>query len=529
MANEDNLKKGRRFRSDEEARKNGEKGGIASGEARRQKRDIGLFINEILERPVSEQSKEAIKKVMPDLPDEEMTQAALMTVGQVNSAANGNTRAYTALLELAERAKEKERLKEEARKKKTYHFDLDMAADVFHSVARAIRKRQYQEFTLKGGRGSTKSSFFAHIIPELIINNPECHALVCRKVGNTLKDSVYSKIKWAINEQGLTDDFAYCKNPLEITYKPTGQKIYFRGADDPDKIKSIAPEFGYIAVLWFEELDAFSGLEEIRKIEQSAIRGGEKAWIFESFNPPKTAQNWANQYVLEPKSNRLVNHSVYTDVPQEWIGQPFIDEAEHLKQLNPDAYEHEYLGKANGTGGTVFENVEFRKITDEEIKAFDTIYQGVDWGWFPDPYSFGRFYYDADRETVYILDEHYVNKQGNDATAQWIKEQGYDDYRITCDSAEPKSVADYRASGLPARAAVKGPGSVEYSMKWLQRRRIVIDPERTPNAAKEIAEYEYEKDRDGNFITGYPDANNHFIDCMRYALEPVWRRRWDSA
>ena len=128
-----------------------------------------------------------------------------------------------------------------------------------------------------------------------------------------------------------------------------------------------------------------------------------------------------------------------------------------------------------------------------------------------------------------MLDEHYVNKQSNDTTAQWIVDQNYDDYRITCDSAEPKSVADYRDFGLPARAAVKGPGSVEYSMKWFQRRKIVIDPNRTPNAAKEISQYEYEKDKDGNFITGYPDANNHFIDCMRYALEPVWGRRGASA
>lgn len=526
MANEENLK---HKRTASEQREFSRKGGIASGEARRAKRDVGLLIADILERPVSEVNKKAIRKAMPDLPEDEMTHTALMTVGQVNSAAKGNTKAYTALLELAERAKEKERLKEEARRHKTYHFDLDMAADVFHPIARAIRNRQYQEFTLKGGRGSTKSSFFAHMIPELIINNPEVHALVCRKVGNTLKDSVYSKIKWAINEQGLNDDFTYSKNPLEITYKPTGQKIYFRGADDPDKIKSISPEFGYIAILWFEELDAFAGLEEIRKIEQSAIRGGDKAWIFESFNPPKTAQNWANQYVLEPKPNRMVNHSAYTDVPSEWIGQPFIDEAEHLKEVNYSAYEHEYLGKANGTGGAVFENLETREITDDEITSFDTIYQGVDWGWFPDPYSFGRFYYDAARETIYILAEHYCNKQSNDKTAQWIFDEGYDDYRITCDSAEPKSVADYRAAGLPARAAVKGPGSVDYSMKWLQRRKIVVDPARTPHAAKELTEYEYEKDREGNFITGYPDANNHFIDCMRYALEPIWSKRGASA
>lgn len=526
MANEKNLKP---VRTKSEARERGKKGGLASGKKRREKKTVSELVQIALDSSVSENGKKQIQKVMPDLDEADMNVKALMIAGQAYSAAGGNTKAFNALMDIQRQEEEAEKLRQQAKEHKTYHMDLDQIADVFHPVIRDIRNRWHQEFTLKGGRGSTKSSCFAMVIPELIKNNQEIHALVCRKVGNTLKDSVYAKIKWAINEQGLREEFRFSKNPLEITYKPTGQKIYFRGADDPDKIKSITPEFGYIAVLWFEELDAFAGMEEIRKIEQSAIRGGEKAWIFESFNPPKTAQNWANQYMLEPKENRLINHSTYLDVPKTWVGQPFIDEAMHLKELNPDAYEHEYMGKANGTGGQVFENVEFREITEEEINTFDTIYQGVDWGWYPDPYSFGRFYYDSAHETVYVLDEHYVNKQSNDATAQWIIDRDYDDYRITCDSAEKKSVADYRDFGLPARAAVKGPGSVEYSMKWFQRRKIVIDPNRTPNAAKEISQYEYEKDKDGNFITGYPDANNHFIDCMRYALEPVWGRRGASA
>ena len=526
MANEKNLKP---VRNSEEAKKRGRAGGIASAKKRAEKKTAGQIVRMALESKTSAKNMDAIRKFLPDLPESDMNVQALMIAGQARSAADGNTKAFTALMQIQKEEEEKERLRLQKEMEGVYHIDLDQIADVFHPVIRAIRNRKFMEYTLKGGRGSTKSSCFAMMIPELLKNNPEVHALVLRKVGNTLKDSVYAKIKWAIGEQGLRESFRFSKNPLEITYKPTGQKIYFRGADDPDKIKSITPEFGYIAVLWFEELDAFSGMEEIRKIEQSAIRGGEKAWIFESFNPPKTAQNWANQYMLEPKPNRLINSSTYLDVPKEWVGQPFIDEAEHLKEINPDAYEHEYMGKANGTGGQVFENLELREITDDEIKKFDRIYQGVDWGWFPDPFSFGRFHYDAARETIYILDEHYVNKQSNEKTAEWILEQKYDDFRITCDSAEPKSVADYRSAGLPARAAIKGPGSVEYSMKWLQRRKIVIDPARTPHAAKEITQYEYEKDKDGNFITGYPDADNHFIDCMRYALEPVYNRRGASA
>ncbi len=163
----------------------------------------------------------------------------------------------------------------------------------------------------------------------------------------------------------------------------------------------------------------------MRKIEQSAIRGGELAWIFKSFNPPKTANNWANEYVTEVGENTLVHSSTYLDVPRDWLGQPFIDKAEHLKEINPEAYEHEYGGVANGNGGMVFEYLRFETITDEQIKTFDRIYQGVDWGFYPDPYAFIRAYYNAAKETIYLIDENYVNKQQNAVTAQWIKDKGY--------------------------------------------------------------------------------------------------------
>ena len=192
--------------------------------------------------------------------------------------------------------------------------------------------------------------------------------------------------------------------------------------------------------------------------------------------------------------------------------------------MDERAYQHEYLGIPVGTGGNVFDNLELRDITDAEVASFDHIYQGVDWGWFPDPFAFVRVHYDRARETIYLVDEIYENKLTNDASGQKIKEKGYTDAYITCDSAEPKSAADYRAMGLPAKEAIKGPGSVEYGMKWLQRRKIVIDRRRTPNAAREFVSYEYERDKDGEIISGYPDANNHAIDATRYALERVFRR-----
>lgn len=432
-------------------------------------------------------------------------------------------------LKIKQEQEEKKAAEEAARNAKPYHMDLYNIPDRFHQAIRDIRDKEHLEYVFKGGRGSTKSTTVGMTIIELMKNNHDIHAVVCRKVGNTIKDSVYNKIKWAIGKQEFTEEFDSKLSPMEITLKSTGQKIYFRGADDPDKIKSINPEFGYIGILWFEELDQFAGPEEIRKIEQSAIRGGNLAWIFKSFNPPKTMNNWANKYVLEPKENRIVHSSTYLDVPKGWLGQPFIDEAEHLKEVNPNAYEHEYMGIANGNGGNVFEYLEIRDITDEEISRMDRIFAGVDYGWYPDAFCYLRTYYDSAREKIYLIDELYVNKWSNSKTADWIKKKGYDDYTMICDSAEPKSVNDFRDAGLPARGAIKGPGSIEYGFKFLQTKTLVIDPKRTPNAYKEITEYEYDRDKEGNVISGYPDGNDHAISALRYAYEPLFNRRGYSA
>lgn len=410
---------------------------------------------------------------------------------------------------------------------KNYRIDPLVIADGFAGVRRDILNYNHTEYVLPGGRGSTKSSFISIEGIEILKNNPKMHWLVLRQVGNTLRDSVYNQILWAIDTLGLSDEFEAKVSPLEITYKPTGQKIYFRGADDPMKIKSIKVPFGYIGILWFEELDQFKGAESVRNVEQSAIRGGDKAYIFKTFNPPKTANNWANQYIKIPKENRLVYHSTYKGVPREWLGKVFIDEAEFLKSVNPNAYEHEYEGVANGTGGAVFDNVICEEITDKQIKEFDRIYRGVDWGWYPDPYHYGAMYYNAASLTLYIFDEFRCNKKSNRQTADELIKRGVlSDDVITCDSAEKKSISDYRSYGLSAREADKGPGSVEYSMKWLQSlRKIVIDPVRCPETAKEFLNYEYERDKDGNVISGYPDADNHSIDMVRYAMSPVWKRR----
>lgn len=437
-------------------------------------------------------------------------------------------------LAIKEAREEQQKAEEKARLQGEYHIDLNIVPDVFHKMIRDIRAKKHSEYILPGGRGSMKSSTISLIIPELLKNNPNMHALILRKVGNTIKDSVYAQMKWAIDKLDLNEEFVCKVSPMEITYKPTGQKIYFRGADDPLKIKSIKPEFGYIGIVWFEELDQFAGPEEIRNIQQSAIRGGNEAYKFKSFNPPRSKNNWANEYTAEAEEkddSALVVHSTYLDldIEQEWLGDIFLEDAEHLKETNPDAYKNEYLGEANGNGGNVFEYLEIREITAEEISHFDRIYQGCDWGFYPDPFAFVRFYYNHNNDTLYFIDEIYKNKLTNRKSADIILERGYTDFEITCDSAEPKSINDFRDFGIPARGAIKGPGSVEYSMKWLQGRKIVIDPKRTPGVHKEFTKYEYERDKDGNIISGYPDKDNHLIDATRYGSEKLWRRRGSSA
>lgn len=407
----------------------------------------------------------------------------------------------------------------------------ELIPENFDWILKDVLDHKHTYYVFKGGRGSCKSSFVSIAIIFLMtrLENKEKHCIIFRKTANTLRDSVFAQMQFAISTLCLDDYFKCTVSPMKIVYEPTGQTIMFRGVDDKMKLKSLKAPFGYFAFAWLEECDTFSGMEEIRSILQSSMRGGEKYWTFMSFNPPKSRNNFMNEEVEISRADRVIHSSDYRTVPKEWLGQQFLDDAEHLKKVRPEAYEHEYLGVPNGNGGNVFEYLELREITDDEIARMDRIYQGVDFGWYPDKYAFIRAYYDSAQEKIYLIDENYVNKTSNEMTAQWIKEKGYSDYNITCDSAEPKSINDYRDMGLPARSAVKGPGSVEYGFKWLQRRTIVIDRRRTPNAYDEITKYEYDRDKDGNVISGYPDRDNHLIDALRYAFESLFNRRGNNA
>ena len=403
---------------------------------------------------------------------------------------------------------------------------------VFAPVHRDIKAHAHTHYWLNGGRGSTKSSFAAIELVLLILAHQDVNAVVVRKVANTMRDSVYAQIMWALDTLGVASAFSASLSPMEITYRPTGQRIMFRGADKPEKLKSLKPRTGYIGVIWFEELDQFYGMAEIRSINQSLMRGGEHFWAFYTYNPPRSRDSWANRESLTHRDDRLIHTSDYRDVPEAWLGEQFITEAHELRKVNETAYRHEYLGEVVGTGGQVFDNLTIREITDEEIAEFDRIYNGVDWGYFPDPWVFVRCHYDHARRTLYIFDEASASRASNEDTARIVRgklgeivkpdgtiERYARGEIVTCDSAEPKSIRDYREYRIEARPCVKGPGSVEYGMKWLSgRASIVIDPRRAPVSASEFRSYEFERTRDGEYLSGYPDANNHAIDACRYAV-----------
>lgn len=515
MANEKNLIPNSE-RTPSELREITKKGGIKSGEVRRQKKTLSELAKMIAENPAPTAAKKKLTKM--GISDEDANNNACIVAAVYDKAIKGNMQAVDKWEQLVAVSKLDE---------SKYELPARVLGKAFVDINRQIKPNI--EYVFEGGRGGLKSSYVAFKIVELIKNNPQMHACITRQVAGTLKDSVYANMKWAINELGLMEEFECKVSPLEIKYIKTGQTIYFRGLDDETKLKSIKPEFGYIGILWKEEKDQMKGDAQERSVNQSVLRGGDESYDFSSYNPPKSKSNWVNRIKLVPNPKRVIHHSSYLEAPAEWLGQKFIDDAAHLKEINPEAYEHEYLGVPNGDGGNVFEYLEIRDITDEEINRMDRIFAGVDYGWYPDAFCYLRTYYDSAREKIYLIDELYVNKWSNSKTAEWIKKKGYDDYTMICDSAEPKSVNDFRDAGLPARGAIKGPGSIEYGFKFLQTKTLVIDPKRTPNAYKEITEYEYDRDKEGNVISGYPDGNDHAISALRYAYEPLFNRRGHSA
>lgn len=506
MANEQNLVR----LTTEKAREIGKLGGIASGKAKKEKK---LF-------------KQAIEEKLGQSLD-------TMVDAMIKQANEGNVKAFEVLRDTA--GQNPDKIKDEVEEeKRVIYIPAKDIGKAFVDLYRDIEERKHYEYWLEGGRGSIKSSFWSELVAEILENNENMCALLIRKVGNTLKDSVFSQMQWGIDKLAETypevgKHWKATKSPLEIKNENTGQIIYFRGADDPVKIKSIKPPKGkYIGIVVYEEFDQMNGMNEVGTIDRSVIRGGEDFIMLRVYNTPTSSQHFVNKEKRIPKADRLVHRSTYLDVPREWLGSKFFDEAEYMKSVNERQWRNVYLGEETGTGGNVFENVELREITDSEIEAFDYIYMGLDFGWFPDPLAWTKMCYNPAQKTLYIFDEFVVNKMSNADVWEYLtKEKGVtNNDMIIADSAENKSIGDFKSYGALMYGAEKGAGSVDYSMKWLASlTKIVIDPERCPTSAEEFSTYEYMQDKDGNYISGYVDADNHCIDSVRYALNKIWKRK----
>lgn len=399
----------------------------------------------------------------------------------------------------------------------------------FHSVWKAAIDPEILNIVCKGGRGSGKSSDIAHILIQLLMRYP-VNGIGIRKVDNTIELSIFEQIKWAISEQGVNHLFKVNKSPMRITFIPRGNYMVFRGAQEPERIKSLKSANFPFAFAWIEELAEFKTEDEVTTITNSLLRGelgnGLFYKFFYSYNPPKRKQSWVNKKYetqFQP-DNTFVHHSTYMDNP--FISKQFIEEANAAKERNEMRYRWEYLGEAIGSGVVPFDNLTFRTITDEEYKTFDNIRQGQDYGYATDPYSFVRWHYDKKRSKIYAMDELYGVKLSNRYTAKWIKDKGYGRNTTISDSAEPKSISEQKEYGIRVKGAKKGPDSVEYGEQWLDDLdEIVIDPKRTPNIAREFENIDYQVDRDGNPLPKLADKDNHTIDSTRYAFEDDMSRR----
>ncbi|EMC0220278.1 phage terminase large subunit [Staphylococcus pseudintermedius] len=445
----------------------------------------------------------------------------------------------------------------------------------FHDLWRATKDANILNIIAKGGRGSGKSSDISIIITQLIMRYP-VNAVVVRKTDNTLATSVFEQIKWAIEQQKVSHLFKVKVSPMEVTYIPRGNRIIFRGAQNPERLKSLKDSRFPFSIMWIEELAEFKTEDEVTTITNSLLRGelGDGLfykffysynppisimWIeelaefktedevttitnsllrgelgdglfykfFYSYNPPKRKQSWVNKKYetsFQPQ-NTFVHHSTYLDNP--YISKQFIQEAEAANQRNKIRFRWEYMGEAIGSGVVPFDNLRVETISDEMFNTFDNIRNAIDFGYATDPLAFVRWHYDKKKQIIYAVDEYYGVQISNRQLGKWLQDKGYQSEEIYADSAEPKSIDELKKEhGIKRIKGVKkGPDSVEYGERWLNDlEAIVIDPKRTPNIAREFENIDYETDKDGNVKPKLEDKDNHTIDATRYALERDMRQ-----
>lgn len=396
----------------------------------------------------------------------------------------------------------------------------------FYPVHQSIKKYEYNDYWLRGGRGSTKSSFVAIEIIIDIMKDPLCNAIALRKVGDTVRKSILPTLLWAIEILGMSQYFDHIKKPTEITYLPTGQKIFLTGLDDPVKLKSIKIEKGYFKILWFEEASEFGGSEEIRSVEQSVLRGGEKFIEFVTYNPPNDPAHWINKEAALEVDKRFHYQTSYLDVPKEWLGTRFFEDAERLKKVDFEKYQHEYLGKIIGRAE---EKVFFGKW---KVKEFATppigeLYQsryfyGADWGFANDPTAVTRSFIrlEAKERNLYI--DYEVGGVGielEDLAPSFRKLPDINRWPIYADNSRPETISFLSRKGFAISGAPKWEGSVEDGVTYMKSfDNIYIHP-RCIKTIEEFTKYSYKVDKNTkDILPVIVDKHNHYIDAIRYSL-----------
>lgn len=411
----------------------------------------------------------------------------------------------------------------------------DYIAPCFYSVHNSVLKHEYDIYRLEGGRGSTKSSYIASEVLNLILRYPFACAAVFMKQQSRLRNGAFALYREVIARLGLRGYFKESLSPMSFTYKPTGQQILFFGLDDPFKTKGISTgdPNTYIAISHFEELDQFSGAGEIDTALESLIRGGDIHWCFQCYNPPQNKNNWCNRDSRKDIKGRLVHHSDYRMIPKEWLGEPFYNQMRRTRSRSEREYQHRYLGIPTGTGGSVFENIRDITITNEMIASFDNMYNGQDWGYFPDPAAFVRWHYDNCTDSLYLVHEYGTNKAKYSDVARYIVDNHFNDTYTILDSARGLEMLNaFREEGVLCENMYKGKSGMlsrEYGIQWFQtRKNIYIDKRLTPKAFEEFIGYEYERNlKTGELMNRTIQFNDHFIDASRYALSPYYQRNSD--
>lgn len=423
---------------------------------------------------------------------------------------------------------QREKAEREARKADSWTVPIDDITVDFVELYRTVHKvfkgeLDLHELIIKGGRGSIKSNAVSAIAYETIRQDKDAHVVYTRRYKVDLRGSVYNQFMKIVIRYDDLDNWEFRQSPLCAIYKPTGQLVMFVGADKPISLKSFNVPSGYVKLLIHEECDEMAGVEQMDNIEDTFLRSDTPALDIKIFNPPKSKNNFMNQYVLEclNKPKTRVFHSYYYNVPVEWLGQRFFDRAEEFKQRKPLYYKNNYLGEVTGTGGGVFDNVEEREITDSEIATFGELHHGIDWG-YEHPQTFIECYYDEEKDIVYPIKEVWAKRCKNSAFARRI--EAYKDVEIICDSARPDNIAEFCDWGFDAVGAIKRWANKgrAYSWEWLQQtNKIVVDPKRTPHLYKELTTLEFELLKDGSFSSEYPTLGEDTVCALIYSLNRV--------